>query len=204
MAVNDVSNRFGEIIQASLSVITAQCHRLYVSPGLGAFVRTANTEATWNSSSIYAVVSGITTTTLDPTRRIIARGENAVSEEDLRRAHPQLEQLMRTDVTLSVIGHLDSGRPCQYLPPFPPRIHTFVYTCELTEIQAFTQELNFISLLAQSPDPTTDDVIAASLREAALSHHNPKSFLENAGKSVASVFGDDSKRVREILRRMPI
>lgn len=204
MAVHESSNRFGEIIQASLTVITAQCHRLYVSPGLGAFVKTADQKTAQNIGSIYAVVSGIATTTLDPTRRIIARGENAASEDDLRREHPQLEQLMRTDVTLSVIGHLESGRPCQYLPPFPPRIHTFVYKCEPAEIRRFTQELNFINLIAQFPDAATDDVIAASLREAALSHDDPKTFLERAGQSVASLFGDNSQKVREILRRMPI
>ena len=204
MGPNDASNRFGEIIQASLNVITAHCHRLYVSPGLGAFVKTTDQEIESTIGPIYAVVSGIATTTLDPTRRIIARGENALTEDDLRREHPQLEQLMRTDVTMSVIGHLDSGRPCQYLPPFPPRIHTFVYKCEPEEIRRFTNQLNFINLLAQFPDPATDDVIAACLREAALSHDEPKTFLEGAGKSVASLFGDNTQRIREILRRLPI
>lgn len=190
--------RFGEVVEASVERLTAQCHRLYEAPPLGALIRAGETGA------VYGVVAGVATASLDPTRRVVARGAEAESEAQVYQEHPQLERLLRTSVTLTVVGHEEGAELRQYLPPLPPRIHTFLYTCGPEEVRRFTQQTDFLTLLAGTPGATGDEVLAACLRQAATSHEQPREFLVRASRAVASLLGSDMPRLNAILRRLPL
>ncbi len=192
------AQRFGEVVEATVERLVAQCHRLYEAPPLGAFVRAGD------ATPVYAVVSGVATSSLDPTRRAVARGADAESEAEVHRENPQLERLLRTDVTLSVVGHTEGGEVQHYLPPLPPRVHTFVYVCPPEEVRRFTQRLDFVASLAGGRDSSTDDVLAAALREAAGAYDDPHGFLVRAGRAVALLLGSDTIRLSGILRRLPL
>ena len=194
------ANKFGEVVETSVESLIGQCHRLYEAPPLGTLVRAG--------SDIFAVVSGIATLALDPSRRVIARGSDAATEADIYAANPQLERLLRTDITLTVVGHCTSGAPVhQYLPPQPPRIHTFLYACDPQEVRSFFGDgglqFDFMSLLLAS-FANTDDVIAASLREAAVAFEDSRAFLIEASKAVAVLLTGDTMRLNTIVRRLPI
>jgi hypothetical protein len=204
MTQRDDSQRFGEVVEASVDRLVAQCHRLYEAPPLGSLVRTGDASTDGGTDPVYAVVAGVATASLDPTRRVIARGADADSEAEIQRQHPQLERLLRTDVTLSVVGHAQGSQLHQYLPPSPPRIHTFVYTCGLEDVRRFTQDLDFVTLLAGTRDLTTDDVLAAALRLASVAYDQPRDFLVRAGRAVASLLSADTARVSAVLRRLPL
>ena len=162
--------------------------------------------ARWCASAktgpIYAVVAGMTTEGLDPTRPVIARGANAGSEAEVLREHPQLERLLRTVVTLVVVGHAQEGEMRHYLPPSSPRIHAFAYLCSPEEVRRFTQRLDFIALLEAASGRSNDDVLAAAFREAATAYDSPREFLTRAGRAVAGVLGHDTSRLVAILRRL--
>ncbi len=222
---DDAATRFGEVVEASVETLIGQCHRLYEAPPLGTLVRAGD--------DVYGVVSGIVTSALDPTRRVIARGADAATESEVYAAHPQLERLLRTDVTIAVVGHRpppddasqrNDGPFAQYLPPLPPRIHTFLYACAAAEARAFLSSdrrgfdgggsdgkrgdaasvrLDFVSLLIGG-GPADDDVLAAALRRASLAFDAPAEFLLAASRGVAVLLANDTARLNTILRRLPL
>ena len=213
--IDDAATRFGEVVEASVETLIGQCHRLYEAPPLGTLVRAGD--------DVYGVVSGIVTSALDPTRRVIARGADAATESEVYAAHPQLERLLRTDVTIAVVGHRpppddaprrNHGPFAQYLPPLPPRIHTFLYACGSAEARAFLGfdggrfdgafvKLDFVSLL-MGGGPADDDVLAAALRRASLAFDAPAEFLLAASRAVAVLLANDTARLNTILRRLPL
>ena len=198
IAPGATASRFGEVVEASVERLLGQCHRLYAAPVLGTLVRAGE--------SVYAVVEGVETVALDPTRPIVARGAEAASEAEVYAEHPQLELLLRTQVTLAVVGHREGSDVRQYLPPLPPRIHTFLYVCPPEEVRGFFAggRLDFASLLIRRGLPAGDDVLAAVLRQAAAAFEAPGDFLLTASRSVASLLAGDTARLNAIVRRLPL
>ena len=70
--------RIGEVVESTSTSFVAQCYRLESAPALGGLVRT-------DSPDIYGVVGGVTTEPLDSARPVLARGEDADTEEDVIR-----------------------------------------------------------------------------------------------------------------------
>ncbi|MEK7681196.1 MAG: hypothetical protein AAB369_00030, partial [Chloroflexota bacterium] len=101
------------------------------------------------------------------------------------------------------VGFQDGDAPRHYLPPRPPRIHAFVYLCPPEEVRAFTQSLDFLSLLAlRRAEPSADDVLAACIREAAAAHDDRQAFLLRAGRETARLLGADAQRLMAVLKRI--
>ena len=176
--------------------VVGQCHTLYGAPPLGTLVRVG--------ASLFAVVDGVSTAALDPGRRVIARGAGLESESEVYAENPQLERLLRTDVTLTVVGHEEGGRYFQHLPPLPPRIHTFLYACSGAEVRGFMEGSDWTALVLASALPTADDVLAAALREAAPHFDDPRAFLIEACRTIASQLPTDAARLAAIMRRLPL
>ena len=202
MLMNSIPvTRFGEVVEASVEQLTGQCHRLYEAPPLGTLIRAGE--------EVFGVVSGIATSALDPSRRVIARGADLETEAEIYAAHPQLEKLLRTDVIITVTGHREpNGTMHQYLPPQPPRIHTFLYSGTADDVHDFfgvgaAPRMNFVHLLAGYGGPG-DDVLAATLRAAAKAFDDPRAFLVAASRAVAVVLSGDTARIDAIVRRLPI
>ena len=218
----EAGQRVGEVVEAASHRFLAQCYRLYCSPPLGAFVRTESVqpplspfangrqrgierEAEGETFHIYAVVYGISTESLDPGRPVIARGEDENVEEDVYRSNPQLERLLCTRFEALIVGHSDGDTCNQYLPAFPPRIHSFVYQCTPEEVGQFTRSVDFLGLLVNSVPAgqgITDEVIAACIRQASAQLEDSHSFLVGAGKALAVQLAGDTPRLNSILRRL--
>jgi len=136
----------GEIIEASTTDFTAQCYELYQPPPLGSLVKTGE-----ENVEIYGIVANAATTSLEPGRRPIARGKDETSEEEIYRSSPQLLQLLKSEFSVLVVGHRQDGKLYHYLPPKPARIHGFVYQCRLDEMKEFSQSLDFLNTLLNTP-----------------------------------------------------
>ena len=67
----ELSERVGEVVEASTTDFVAQCYELYQLPPLGSLVKTKD-----QSVELYAVVYNATTSGLEPGRRPIARGKD--------------------------------------------------------------------------------------------------------------------------------
>jgi hypothetical protein len=188
--------KIGEVIESSTEKFVAECYELHVPPAFGSLVRTRE-----GGIDIYAVVCGAATSSIEAGRRPIARGKGDSNEEDIYRANPQLEKLLRTEFSAMVVGHGDGERICQYMPPRPARIHSFAYPCAPDDVATFNKSLAYLSILVDAPE-RSNELIAATLRNAAASHAAPRDYLVRAGKELAALLVNDTGRLNSILKKV--
>lgn len=192
------TERAGEVIEATTTDFIAQCYELYQIPPLGSLVKTGDV-----SAELYGVVYHATTGSLEPGRRPIARGKDAVTEEAIYRANPQLSQLLSSEFSALVIGHRQDDRLRQYLPPVPARIHGFVYRCSAEEIREFSRSFGFLNILLNAKLPVSnEELVAAALRWMGEAQEDPAVFLIAAGKELAILLGGEFNRLKAILGRL--
>ncbi len=192
------ANKVGEVIEASSAEFTAQCYKLDQAPPLGSLVKTQD-----KSGEIYGVVYNAETHSFEPGRRVVARGENMKAEVEIFEANPQLSRLLTTDFKVLVVGHVQGKSWHHYLPPKSAPIHSFVYTCQLEDVGAFTQSLDFLSIIVNARIPVpVDEVIGACLRFASQAHNDPNAFLVKAGKELACMLSNDAQRLNSLLKRL--
>ena len=193
-----VEQKIAEVIETSNSEFLAECYDLDSVPALGSMVKTKG-----KGCQIYGIVYTSATHSIEPGRRIAARGKAAASEADVFKANPQLAKLLCSDFKALVVGHSPDKAIYQYLPPSPASIYSFVYACSPVEVKQFTQSLNFLNLIIESRSTVApDEVIAAFLRYASLTHPAPEEFLVKAGKELAWTLSNDIRRLDSILKRL--
>ena len=198
MAKTELTDRVGEIIEASTTDFVAQCYELYQSPPLGSLVKTRDREV-----ELYGIVYNAATTSLEPGRRPIARGRDETSEEAVYQTSPQLTKLLRSEFEAVVVGHRKDDKLYQYLPPSPARIHGFVYLCRLEEVKEFSQSFDFLNILVNARVPvSTDELVAAALRLMSQAHEDPHTFLVAAGKELAILLSGQFNQLKAILGRL--
>lgn len=191
--------RIGEVIEASTTEFIAQCYDLHGAPPLGSLLRTSE-----GKTEIFAVTCHVRTGSIDPGRRPVARGFDDEDEEEIYRRHPELPQLLRTELRALVIGFREDSVVHHYLPPRPPRLHGFVYQCNGAEMVAFTERLDFLpTLITASPPVPADELIGAFLRQAGAARgEGSRRFLVSAGKELARALSTDPQRLGAILTRI--
>jgi len=193
-----MARRVGEVVESTSTSFVAQCYQLDGAPPLGGLVRT-------DSPDIYGVVSRIITEPLDSARPVLARGEEASSEEEILLSNPQLVRLLTSRMEVVIAGHRQGETLRQYLPPLPPKVHSFVYACNPQEIAHFTRSLDLLHLLLNSGAPHADEIVGACLRQTAAAHEayeNSEDFLMRACKTLAVELAADVARLNSILRRV--
>ncbi|MET0059503.1 hypothetical protein [Dehalococcoides mccartyi] len=194
------TNRIGEVIDTSTTDFTAQSYQLYNTPALGALVKTGEGENT-----IYAAVYHATTSSIEPGRKPIARGQDAASEEDIYAQSPQLSKLLRSEFSCLILGYRGQGQICHCLPPRPAHIHSFAETCTPQETAEFSRSFGFLNILVNSELPVpADEVTAACLRQLAAAAPDKQVFLVKAGKELARILPGQYQRLKVILERIQL
>ena len=189
------ARRIGEVIESTSTSFVVQCYQLYGAPALGSFVRVGD-------PPVFSVARGVVTQPLDPSRPILARGEGLATEEELYRENPQLHRLLTTRFDALIVGHSWAGPAQPGLPPYPPRVHSFVHACAPEEVAVLTGDLAFVRLLMGAAPPLPDEVIRSVLRLASDAHPDGSRFLAEAGRAVATELSGDLPRLNAILRRL--
>ncbi len=194
-----MSDKIGEVIEASTGQFVAECYELHTPPPLGSLVKTSDGDV-----EIYGVVCNAATESIEPNRRPIARGKEEATEENIYRQHPQLSKLLRTTFDTLVVGHSkgEATPPLHYLPPRPSRVHSFVYLCEQDEVCRFTQSLDFLPILLGTRAEAVDEIVSACLRQASCAHDDQRAFLVKSGKELAILLDGELNRLNAILRRI--
>jgi len=190
--------RDGEVIEASTTDFVAQCYELYQSPPLGSLVRTRD-----ELVELYGIVYNAATTSFEPGRRPIARGKDEATEEAIYQSSPQLLKLLRSEFGALVVGHRQGDKLYHYLPPKPARIHGFVYLCSPEEVKEFSQSFGFLNILINTSLPvSTDELIAACLRQMSQVYEDRHAFLVAAGKELAILLSGQLNQLKAILERI--
>lgn len=200
-----MSDKIGEVIEASTGEFLAQSYQLHWAPALGSLVKTCVPPETdcRSGSSIYGVVCYSSTGSVEPGRHATARGRDLDEEEDVYKQNPQLARLLSTSFRVLIVGHGDGSEVRHYLPPRPPRVHAFVYPCSQEEVVGFTRSLDFLNLLlGASLLIPAEELVAACLRAASTAREDGRTFLVRAGKELASLLAGDSVRLNTILRKI--
>lgn len=198
--MDETSLRIAEVTQASTAGFFAQCYELFDLPALGSLIKCRD-----GKNEIVAVTCNARTSSLEPGRRPIARGKTEITEEDVFRSNPQLRQLLKSEFEAVVLGHSFDNEYYHYLPPRPVKLHSFVYLCNPDEIAAFSQSLEFLSLLTSArTEIPSEELVAACIRFISACHAEPATFTAAAGKKLAQIFVDDYPKLRTILLRLKL
>ena len=143
---------------------------------------------------------------IDSSRRPAARGENSEDEEALRRAHPELSRLVRTEFEAILVGFQNGKDAAIYhgYPPRPPDLHSFVYSTDAGTARRFMEDVSFIDLIvgAVANPALADQVVADAVGQFAALADDSASFRRDCGKRLARLFNRDLIRLDALLLRM--
>lgn len=189
-----LAERVGEVVESDSTAFEAQCYRLQEPPALGSLVVAADGEV-----GVLGVVSGAGTSSIQPGRRALARGEDEESVESLYANNPQIEKLLMTTFRAEIVGYRDAGTIIQRLPDRLPRVHSFVYGCSIEERVAFGGSFEFLSILVGTRGEARDQLIAACLRQLSAVADDPREFLVRAGKALTVTWASEPQRLYTLL-----
>ncbi len=189
-------NYIAEVIESSTTRFVAQTRELNGSPPFGAFVKVGASPTT------IAMICDIVTGSTELNRRPVAYGK---TEEELREEQPQIFELLRTEITATVVGYADEHGMKQCLPPQPPRLHSFVHCCAPEEICEFTGRFDYFRALIGLGGTLSDELLIAAVQQTCRCHGDAaRSWFVRAGKELSRMLRDDYDRLESILRRVTI
>ncbi len=137
----------------------------------------------------------------DELTRQMAASEKPIEEE---LADQQFLRQVPVEYHVLSIGYQSNDHIFYSLPPQPPLALTTIRVMTSEEILDFTQQLDFIPLILSADNLPADDLLAASLRNAASVRHGPEqtTFLINAGRYCARLLSHDLNRLENVLRNL--
>ncbi len=185
----------GRVLRSSTAGFAIGCRVLREDvPEFGAFVKVAqgNTEITGLIYDVQFVD--------DPLVRQIITADSM--PEELRK--DQSQRLAPIEISVLVVGFARDGQVYQHLPPQPPATLDQIVTCTPGAVIAFTREFAFLRTILNAKDAPADELIAASLRTAAVARPEGerRAFLLDAGRELARLLSVDPVRLEGILRRI--
>jgi hypothetical protein len=195
--------RIGEVIETSTTRFTAGAYALHTAPPFGGLVRAQSLDA---AMAVYGLVYEIRTGSKEPGGRAVVRGRTYTGRElydaEIYHEHPDLAEVLQTEFAALTVGFHEAGRIFHYLPPQPPPVHYSVYPCDADEVVAFSQTSDFFRSVLFAAQIPSDELLAAAIRHAARARHDPRAYLVDAGREVASLLKDDYDRLNALLRRI--
>lgn len=198
-----MSQRIGEIIEASTTRFTAGAYELLEAPPFGALVRAATRS---EGCAIYGLVYEIRTGSREPGGRAVVRGRTysgrELYDEEIYTENPDLAEVLQTEFSALTVGFVEEGRIYQYLPPQPPPVHYSVYQCDSAELARFTEGADFFRAALFAGQVPSDELLAAAVRAAARARPEGRDYLVRAGRELASLLKDDYDRLTALLRRI--
>jgi len=198
-----LSQRIGEVIEASTTRFTAGAYELLAAPPFGSLVR-ASTRS--EGSAIYGLVYEIRTGSKEPGGRAVVRGRTysgrELYDEEIYAENPDLAEVLQTEFAALTVGFLEGGQIYQYLPSQPPPVHYSVYACAPAELIAFSECSDCFRAALFAPQLPSDELLAAMIRAAARARPDGRDYLVRAGRELASLLKDDYDRLTALLRRI--
>lgn len=196
-----VSVPIAEVTSSSITGFLAEClpveralNDLPPKPRFGSFLKTDSQDI-----AIFAVAYNVVTGPQDSIHKPSALG---MTREELRMEQPHIFSLLRTEVHARVVGYGSETRIYQHLPPHPPDVHDFVHQASVDEIRELTRDFEFLRILSLVTEIPSDELIAATIREAHVALGSDREFLVEAGKALSSILRTDYDRLLTILRKI--
>jgi hypothetical protein len=188
----------GRVLRASTRGYTCGTHSANISHrhDFGAFVKVqvANDDNQWVIGLIYAVEIK---DDLMISELVMAEAVNPTILRDQRE-----NRLIPVEISVLNIGFYNGQRFFHSMPPRPPMSLHAVTLCTPEEVCAFTQKPDYLRLVLQASEVPSDDLVAMTLRYAALCYDGDESrrqFLVGSGRHLARLLSSDTRRLSHIL-----
>lgn len=165
-------------------------------PRFGSFLKVDSSES---GLEIFAVVHDVVTGSPDSVHRPSALG---LTREQLKVEQPHIFSLLKTEVHAVIVGYREDRQTFQFLPPLPPEVHDFVFTAQQDEIADLTTEFEFLRPVAAVAGIPAEELLAATIREAARSRSNQYAYLVEAGQALSQIMRNDYDRLVSVLRKI--
>ena len=190
--------RIGEIVETTSVSFVAESLKLNRPPPLGSLVTVQLSSKP--DTLAFAVVTHGQTVGLDPSRRALRRSTDAVFDDAVYKHNPELEHVLRTEFSASLVGLSVDGVIRQHLPPQPPPLHYSVHGASLHQMNLFTTGLAYFRLLLLCIGPVpSQQILAAHVREVYAQKGNDLAWLNAAGREIAILLRDDHEALMTTL-----
>jgi hypothetical protein len=137
----------------------------------------------------------------DELTRQMATLEDPIQEE---LADQQVLRQIPVEYSVLSIGYQSNDQYIYSLPPQPPLALATIQMMTSEEILNFTNRLDFIPLILSADNLPADELLAASLRNAASVRYGPNqmTYLIEAGRYCARLLSNDLNRLDNVLRNL--
>jgi hypothetical protein len=132
------------------------------------------------------------------------RARSDLRDGAIYKAYPDIQEIMRTRFQVLTVGFVERGAIRQYLPPQPPPLHYSVYECTLDEVRLFTEQLGYLRPILTNMLIPSDDLAAATIRQARDSRPGDGTYTLRAGRQLALLLKEEYDRLRAILARIGV
>jgi len=186
------NERLGEIIETATTGFTAESDQLHLLPDLGALVRVGGRSP---QPAYYGVVAFGETGGLDASRRAVRRGGTNIQDEEVYQHHPELEHVLRTVFSITVVGYAAGVNYQHMLPAQPAPLHYSVHPCQRHEVAAFCANPRYLPmLLSASGDLLPEMLVASHLRWVDTTLADDHAWLAEATRRLARLMKRDYDR----------
>jgi hypothetical protein len=165
-------------------------------PAFGSFVRA---EGQTSGQAIYGLIYDVSVEDDPFVRQFIGADP---PEEVVRDQRENRQVPIEVSVLAVGCGDGDTIRHC--LPAQPPVTLDWLYQCSDEEMRAFTSRFDYFRLVLESRDVPADELLAASLRNAAAARpeNERERFLVSAGRELVRLLAGDPTRLEGLLGRL--
>jgi hypothetical protein len=194
----------GEVLSSSVTGLVAQSWQTLDAQGMPGVTKPRfgsylTVDCLESSIKVYAVLYNVITGPQDNVHKPFALG---MSRERLKVEQPHIFSLLRTELHAVIIGYREAGFIHQYLPPYPPDVHDFVYETTASEILELTEGFEYLRLLTTVASVPADELLAAAIREAYRARNEDYDFLVAAGQALSNLLRSDYDRLMCVLQKI--
>lgn len=191
---------FGEIIESSLDMWTAQSWKWDQFPNAGSLV-----VAEMSTEKVFGVITRLETGSIDPNRTPFAYQK---TEEELLREQPHIFSYLMTRCFCIAVGFQPKGVDTSIVyhqVPRPPKIHTFIRPAEDEEKKIFFNTHEYLYLLFKAlPRELCDEILLAIIREEGENFDKKEQKYLDFFKTYAHLINHEYARLRRFTSRAEV
>lgn len=187
---------FAEIIESSLTKITAQSWDIGINPSFGQCVQIQG-----ESICVYALINHIQTGSFDTLRKP-SPFKKTIAE--LKKEQPHIFEFLITTFTCIPIAYSSQQVIIYALPLEPPRIHEFVSPVRAEKIDVLFGKAHFLTTIFSLQEQVTniDELVLACFRHIHQNAFFSSDYYIELLDTYALLIGNDYKRVKLFARRL--
>lgn len=187
---------FAEIIESSLTKITAQCWDLAISPSFGQCI-----EIKGEAICVYALVNHIQTGSFDALRKPSPFKKTIA---DLKKEQPHIFEFLITTFTCIPIAYSYQKKFIYAIPPEPPQMHEFILPIDAKQISILFSKKHFLMSIfsLQEQVGNVDELVISCLRCIHQKELFTPDYYVDLLDTYALLAGNDYKRVKLFANRL--